>query len=56
LTTRQALTIAIVFGLVAAMVVWWLERFEINRFHGEVQSYLTNQIAFKEWLKEKNDQ
>jgi hypothetical protein len=53
LTTKQAITIAIVFGIVAATVVWWLERFEINKFHGDVQRYLKHQIDFTEWLRER---
>lgn len=51
MTLKQALIIAVVFGLVAAVVVWWLERFEINKFHGEVQDYLQNQGAFRQWLQ-----
>ncbi len=50
LNIKQALVIAVVFGLVAACVVWYLERFEINKFHGEVQDYMKNQNAFQEWL------
>lgn len=53
LTIKQALIIAVVFGIVAAAVVWWLERFEINKFHGEVQDYLRNQGAFHQWLQER---
>lgn len=56
MTIKQALIIAVVFGLVAAIVVWWLERFEINKFHGEVQDYLQNQGAFRQWLNERGIQ
>lgn len=56
MTLKQALIIAVVFGLVAAAVVWWLERFEINKFHGEVQDYLQNQGAFRQWLNERGIQ
>lgn len=52
-TTKQAIIIAVVFGFVAAAVVWWLERFEINKFHGEVQSYMKHQNAFQAFLREK---
>ena len=51
-TTKQAIIIAVVFGVVAAAVVWWLERFEINKFHGEVQRYMKHQVAFERFLKE----
>lgn len=47
---KKALIIAIVFGVVAACVVWWLERFELNRLHGEVLGYLKNQDDFREFL------
>lgn len=52
LTIKQALIIAIVFGLTAALVVWYLERFEINKFHGEVQHYMRNYEKFSDYLKE----
>jgi Zn-dependent protease with chaperone function len=51
LTIKHALVIAITFGIVAALVVWWLERFEINKFHGEVQHYIRNYDKFEEFLK-----
>ena len=53
MTIKQALIIAIVFGITAALVVWWLERFEINKFHGEVQSYMKNQTLYQEFLRQK---
>lgn len=53
MTIKQALVIAVVFGVTAALVVWYLERFEINKFHGEVIDYMKNQNAFQEFLKEK---
>lgn len=52
MTIKHALVIAITFGIVAALVVWWLERFEINKFHGEVQSYIRNYDKFTEYLRE----
>lgn len=53
MTIKQAVVIAIIFGVTAALVVWYLERFEINKFHGEVQHYMKNQELFKEFLREK---
>jgi hypothetical protein len=53
LTFKNWIAVAIVFGIVAAAVVWWLERFEVNRFHGEVKQYLNNQQLFEEWLRER---
>jgi Zn-dependent protease with chaperone function len=52
---KHAFVIAITFGVVAALVVWWLERFEINKFHGEVQSYMKHQNLFQQFLREKGD-
>lgn len=52
MTIKHALVIAITFGIVAALVVWWLERFEINKFHGEVQHYIRNYDKFAEYLRE----
>ena len=52
MTLKHALVIAIVFGITAALVVWWLERFEINKFHGEVQSYIRNYDKFAQYLRE----
>lgn len=54
LNLKNALIIGIVFGLTAAVVVWWLERFEINKFHGEVQNYMKHQDAFADFLKSKD--
>jgi len=48
---KQAIVFGLVFGIVAACIVWYLERFELNRLHGEVRSYLNNQDAFNEFLK-----
>jgi len=53
MTLRQAIIIAVVFGIVAAAVVWWLERFEINKFYGEVQHYMKHQTAFQEYLRDR---
>lgn len=52
MTIKQALIVAIVFGITAAIVVWYLERFEINKFHGEVQHYIRNYDKFAEYLRE----
>jgi hypothetical protein len=56
LTLKNAITIGVIFGIVAAAVVWWLERFEINKFHGEVHRYMKHQSEFTDFLKEKGIQ
>lgn len=49
---RGALVTGAVLGIVAALVVWWLERFELNRLHAEVRDYLDNVEAFRAWSRE----
>jgi hypothetical protein len=53
MNTRQVILTGLVLGLTAAVVVWWLERFELNRLHGEVRHYLANVDAFRAWTKER---
>lgn len=53
MSLKQAVVFGVVFGLVAAMVVWYLERFELNRLHGEVREYLGNRDKFEDFLREK---
>lgn len=48
---RQVIATGLILGLTAAVVVWFLERFESQRLHGEVRSYLTNYDAFREWVE-----
>jgi predicted MFS family arabinose efflux permease len=49
---RQAFAFAVVLGLVAAGAVWFLERFEVAKLHGEVSSYLERYDRFKLWERE----
>lgn len=53
MTYRHALVIGVALGVVAACVVWYLERFELNRLHGEVQQYLSNYDRFQDFLKQQ---
>lgn len=55
MTFKQAIVFGIVFGLIAAGVVWYLERFELNRLHGEINDYLSKRDAFTEWEKMKDN-
>lgn len=56
MTLKQAAVFGVVFGLVAALVVWYLERFELNRLHGEVREYLGNRDKFAEFLRERENE
>lgn len=52
MTRKQAaayLAVAVVFGVVAAAVVWYLERFETERMFRELRSYLAKYDAFREY-------
>lgn len=61
---RQVLLIGAVLGLVAAGVVWWLERFELQKVRdeiretmaGEASRYLENYDRFQQWLREHGRQ
>jgi hypothetical protein len=54
MSLKQAAVFGLVFGIVAALVVWYLERFELNRLHGEVREYLGNRDKFEDFLREKD--
>jgi len=54
MTAKHAVIFGVVFGLIAAGVVWYLERFELNRLHGEVRGYLRNYDSFQEFLHERD--
>lgn len=55
MSLKQAIIFGAVFGLVAALVVWYLERFEVNKLHHEVRQYLNNQEGFQDFLRERGD-
>lgn len=56
MSLKQAIVFGVVFGLVAALVVWYLERFELNRLHGEVREYLGNRDKFQTYLDERQSE
>lgn len=55
MSNRQIIIAGVALGFTAALVVWWLERFEVDRLHGEVQGYLKNYDEFRDWLQAKAD-
>lgn len=40
---------AAALGIVAALVVWFLERFESRRMHHEIGHFLARYAEFQEW-------
>lgn len=52
MTWRQTMVCAVVLGIVAAGVVWGLERFEIQRLHESFRGYLERQDQFRQWQAE----
>ncbi len=50
---KTALITGATLGVVAALVVWFLERFELNRLHGDVRHYLENHDAFRAWQRDQ---
>lgn len=53
---KQTAAAAILLGLTAALVVWWLERFEAERLHNDVRHYLEKYDEFRTWLKDKEEE
>lgn len=55
MSLKQAVIFGTVFGLVAALVVWYLERFEVNKLHQEIRTYLGHQEGFQDFLRERGE-
>lgn len=50
---RNAIITGAVLGVVAACVVWYLERFEVARMFGEMRSYMERQDGFRDFLERR---
>ena len=55
MTWKQTLIAAVVLALVAAAVVWWLERYNGERMIAEMQRYLRKQDDFNAQYPEVDD-
>lgn len=55
MTWRQMVATGIVLGLVAGLVVWYLERFESGRLMTEINDYLEKRSMFEQWLRERGE-
>jgi hypothetical protein len=49
---RSAIIVGVALGVTAALVVWWLERFEVARLHAGVETYLDQVDRFRKWQAE----
>lgn len=45
-TWKQTIAAAIIMGLLAAALVWYLERFNSERLSAEIKTYLANHDRF----------
>ena len=52
MTWRQTFAAALVMALVAAALVWWLERSRVERMMSELHGYLRNQDEFRKQYPE----
>ena len=52
---RNAIVSGVILGAVAAVVVWWLERFETRRMVGEVETYLRRHADFQQYLRDRGE-
>lgn len=50
---RNAIISGVILGLIAGAVVWYLERFEMERMISEINTSLGNHAAFDEYLSER---
>jgi hypothetical protein len=50
---RPAIVAGVILGVVAALVVWYLERFETKRVVAEAENLLKRHAAFDDYLRER---
>lgn len=53
MTWKQVMVCAVILGVAAAGVVWFLERFEVAKLHTEMSDYLKKVDGFTEYLKKE---
>jgi len=54
-TIRNAVLSGIVLGVIAGLVVWYLERYETTRMFAEIEASLGRHAQFEDYLKEKGE-
>lgn len=54
-TIRNAIISGILLGVVAGLVVWYLERFEMERMFAEINATLGKHADFDDYLKERGE-
>ncbi len=48
---RESILAAALIAVFCAAIVWWLERYETQRMHSEIGTYLHRYSEFREWLE-----
>lgn len=54
-SVRNAIVAGMILGVVAACVVWFLERFEVARMHEQIREHLERHDAFGDFLRQRED-
>lgn len=52
---RNAIISGVLLGIVAGLVVWYLERFEMERMYSEINATLGKHAAFDDFLRERGE-
>lgn len=50
-TFRHAIVTGIMLGIVAGLVVWYLERFQTDRMFSDMRDYMEKRDDFRAWLQ-----
>lgn len=51
MTFRHAIVTGIMLGIVAGLVVWYLERFQTDRMFSDMRDYMEKRDDFRAWLQ-----
>ena len=56
MTTRQLFVMIATVSVLAAGLAWWLQRFELNQLHTDMQDYLGKIDKLNKWEEEHGGQ
>ena len=54
-SVRNAVISGVLLGIIAGLVVWYLERFEMERMFAEINATLGKHAEFDDFLKERGE-